>query len=156
MRVTGDKELVQALRALGKGLPVSAIDSSMTAASKPMLDEAVENARAHRQSGARPKGGHVDEGLVFRKRRESTSKRRNYVIGAVNRARYILHLLEFGTRPHWQPRRFGGIMHPGARPFPVIRPSYENHADKTIERFGKEIWRHVMMAVARNNKSPKR
>lgn len=35
------------------------------------------------------------------------------------------HLVEYGTAPHWQPNRFGGIMHPGAQPKPHVRPAYE-------------------------------
>lgn len=155
MRVTGDKELAAALRALGRGLPGSAIDSAMRNSADPMLTDAVTRARTHRQPGRRPAGGHVDEGIVFRKAKRGSRRRREYVIGAVNRARYILHLLEWGTAAHWQPRRFGGIMHPGARPFPIMRPAYDTHSPKVPELFAREIWKHVALMAAGLNKRRK-
>lgn len=151
MRVTGDKELALALRALGKGLPGTSIDSAMKSAADPMLTDAISRARIHRQPGRRPKGGHLDEGIVFRKKKGATRRRRDYVIGGIKRARYLMSFLEFGTAPHFQPRRFGGIMHPGARPFPFMRPAFDAHSDDITGRFGHEIWRHIaLMAVAFN------
>jgi hypothetical protein len=37
----------------------------------------------------------------------------------------ISHLVEFPVRPHWQPRRFGGIMHPGHPGYPFMRPAID-------------------------------
>lgn len=142
--VTGDKELRVALRMLGQGLRPTDIDRAMAVASSPMTKEAKERARKHRQPGKRPKGGHLDEGIVFLRDRSKNSRRsREYVIGAINRARWLIHLVEFGTARHFQPRRFGGIWHPGARPFPFMRPAYDNNADDVLPLFGREIWKRV-------------
>lgn len=142
--VTGDKELVQALRILGQGLRATDLDRAMTAAANPMLTEAKAGARKHRQPGRRPKGGHLDEGIVFlRDRSRNTNKRREFMIGGINRARSILHLVEFGTSRHWQPRRFGGIWHPGARPFPFMRPAFDGNDVKVLPIFSNEIWKRV-------------
>lgn len=156
MRVTGDKELVAALKVLGRGLPNSAVDRSMKNAAAPMLKDAVARARKHRQPGRRPKGGHLDEGLVFRRRKESTRHFRRFVIGATNRARKIAHLVEHGTAPHWQPRRFGGIMHPGARPFPFMRPAYDSHAHDITELFGRDIWKQFERLIFTLNRGGRR
>lgn len=155
MRITGDKELERALRVLGRGLPNSAVDRSAKSAAKPMVDDAKMRARMHRQP-KRPKGGHIDENLKFLRRKDSSKSKRGFVFGAIGRRKSILTWLEFGTRPHWQPRRFGGYMHPGARPFPVMRPAFDAHADKTIDRFGREIWKEVERMVFRVNRGGRR
>jgi hypothetical protein len=50
------------------------------------------------------------------------------------------HLVEFGTAPHWQPNRFGGIMHPGARPKPFMRPAFEANRTEIPKAYFAEIW----------------
>jgi HK97 gp10 family phage protein len=151
-RVTGDKELIANLRLLAKGIPVRVIDSSAKSAMKPMTDEAKQNARMHRQPGRRPKGGHLDEGIAFRKAKQQTRRRRSYVLGAMNRARRILHLVEFGTMRHWQPNRFGGIWHPGARPYPIMRPAFDNHSDEVSKIFGTDIYAYLQSVISKMKK----
>lgn len=155
MRVSGDKELAAALRVLGRGLPSGAIDRSAVRASKPMLDEAITRAKAHRQP-RRPKGGHIDENIKVARKKESTRTRRQFVFGAFGPRKSILRWLELGTLPHFQPRRFGGIFHPGARRFPIMRPAYDNHSDKTINRFGMEIWKEIERLVSKAKRSGRR
>lgn len=59
------------------------------------------------------------------------------------------HLVEFGTAPHWQPNRFGGIMHPGARPYPFMRPAHDETKDQVIETFAKDTIAEVRRAAER-------
>lgn len=47
------------------------------------------------------------------------------------------HLLEFGTAPHWQPRR--QRMHPGAQPFPHWRPAFEMTKGQVVARLGRSL-----------------
>jgi HK97 gp10 family phage protein len=54
------------------------------------------------------------------------------------------HFPEFGTAPHWQPNRFGGIMHPGARPKPALRPAYEQY----VERAARAYFAVMMAEIA--------
>lgn len=49
------------------------------------------------------------------------------------------HLVEFGTAPHWQPNRFGGTMHPGARPKPFMRPAYDMSKAQIVLRAGESL-----------------
>lgn len=49
------------------------------------------------------------------------------------------HLVEFGTAPHWQPNRFGGTMHPGARAFPFMRPAYDMTKVQIVMRTGESL-----------------
>lgn len=154
--VTGDKELVAALRVLGRGMPASTIDRAATRASKPMVDDAVQRARSHRQPGRRPKGGHIDETIKFLRRKESSRKHRQFVFGATGPRKSILTWLEFGTLPHFQPRRFGGIFHPGARRFPVLRPAFDAHSDGVTENFGREYLKELTRMIGRLRKGPRR
>lgn len=155
MPITGDKELAAALRALGKGIPTSSIDRSMTNAAQPMVADAKERAKAHRQE-KRPKGGHIDENLKLARKKDSSKSRRRFVLGAFGDRKSVLTWLEFGTSAHWQPRRFGGILHPGARPFPVMRPAFDAHSNDTIDRFGTEIWKEIERLVAKYGKAARR
>jgi HK97 gp10 family phage protein len=68
--------------------------------------------------------------------------------GSMNRLppRYA-HLVEFGTAPHWQPNRFGGIMHPGARAKPFMRPAYEANLDAIPRVYFSEIWTAIVKAM---------
>lgn len=146
--VTGDKELVAALRVLGRGLPSSTIDRAAVKSSAPMVADAVERAKKHRQQ-RRPKGGHIDENIKFLRRKTSTKKKRSFVFGATGKRKSILTWLEYGTAAHWQPRRFGGILHPGARRFPVLRPAFDSHADNINESFGREIISQIEALIRR-------
>lgn len=59
------------------------------------------------------------------------------VIGATGKAIPIAHLVEFGTAPHWQPNR--GVMHPGARPKPFLRPAFEEMKGEVVARFANGL-----------------
>ena len=164
--VTGDKELVANLRELAKGPTPAEIDRAAIVAMQPMLSKAVSRFRAARNfEGKYPgfpqprsprAGGHVDEGLVVRKSKSSSKKKRAYRLGATRRARYLLHLVEFGTAPHFQPNFRGGWMHPGARANPALIPSYDEEAGKVPGTFGRLIWTVMSSKIARMKKGPVR
>ena len=59
------------------------------------------------------------------------------------------HLVEFGTAPHWQPNRFGGIMHPGARPKPYKRRALEESSQLAIEAYRNSIAKDIAAAAER-------
>jgi len=50
-----------------------------------------------------------------------------------------LHLLEFGTAPHFQPNLLGGWMHPGSTPRPSMIPAYEHGKDDVIDSMSDDI-----------------
>lgn len=47
--------------------------------------------------------------------------------------RNYAHLVEFGVRPHYQPKR--KRMHPGFAPEPFIRPAYDEKKDEAVRVF---------------------
>jgi HK97 gp10 family phage protein len=59
------------------------------------------------------------------------------------------HFVEFGTAPHWQPNRFGGIMHPGARPKPFLRPAYEQHVTLVAQAYFLQMKQEIESAARR-------
>lgn len=163
--VTGDREVVAALRELARSLTPVDIDRAAVNSLKEMKNATVEKVKANRNyAGKYPgfpdpssprKGGYVDQGIVIRKD-GGTKKNRSYSIRTTRRARYLMHLLEFGTAPHFQPNFKGGFMHPGATPKPAMVPSFEEHKDKVPSRFGEAIWLSLSAKAARMNKKTKR
>lgn len=163
--VTGDKELVAALRELAKGPTSAEVDQAAIAAMQPMLQKTRERLRSTRNhAGKYPgfpqprvprKGGHVDEGIVVRKQKDKGT-RKQYRLGATRRSRYLLHLVEFGTAPHFQPKFRGGFFHPGARATPVLLPTFDEEKGKVPSEFGRVIWTKMSAKIGRMKKAPKR
>lgn len=139
--VYGDKALMSTLRQMPGTIGVKYVDQIAVRSLEPMKDATIANARLLRDpENPNPKGGHLDQGIVTRRIEARGKTRRVYWISFIKRARYIAHLVEFGTRAHWQPRRFGGWMHPGARRKPFFRPAFEQNKKRTMDDFGRGIW----------------
>jgi HK97 gp10 family phage protein len=136
-RVVGDKELMRSMRKLPQAAAGRTLDQALGEGLRPMRDRTAENARKLRQPHT-PKGGHLDEGVVIVRREAKGNYYRTFWISFARRARKISHLVEFGTRPHAQPRR--GIMHPGARPKPFMRPAFESTKHQVVREVGVRIW----------------
>jgi HK97 gp10 family phage protein len=147
--VTGDRQVVAALRRLGKGPGAREIDTAANRAMRPMRDDARKRLAAHRNFANKypsyfpkqrgPFTKHVDKGIVVRKDGKQTPGSRTYKMGGIGRARWILHLLEFGTAPHFQPSLLGGWMHPGASPRPTMIPAYEHGKSSVIDAMQDDI-----------------
>lgn len=147
--VIGDKALVAALNAMAKGPGAREVDGMATRSMKPVLEDTRERLRAHRNYASKypaifPKqrsisSDHVDRGIVFRKDGRAAQGKRSYKIGATRRARSLLHLLEYGVAPHFQPNLLGGWMHPGHAPLPTMTPAFETGQAGVISAFGEEI-----------------
>lgn len=95
----------------------------------------------------------VKTGLLRKSLRVST-KSKNGVVTAVLRADSRIaphaHLVEFGTRPHKIKPRNGDALvigsyvvadvdHPGARPHPFFRPSFDSKASQAITAVAEQI-----------------
>ncbi|WPE19960.1 hypothetical protein [Shinella zoogloeoides] len=164
--VTGDKELVANLRELAKGFTPAEIDAAATQSLRPMLAKTKNRLKKARNFVGKypgfpqPKvprsGGHVDEGIVVRKQRVQRKNKRSYRLGATRRSRYLLHLVEFGTAPHFQPNFRGGWQHPGARAHPSLIPSFDEEASKVPGTFGRLIWSTMAKKISRMKKAPRR
>lgn len=162
--VTGDRDVVAALMELAKGPTPGEIDRAAIASLKPMQNATKARVKQNRNYEGKypgfPQPTHgrdlVDRGIVTR-RVGSAGKKRGYRMGATGRARSVLHLLEWGTAPHFQPHFKGGFMHPGARPKPAMVPSYEEGKGDVADLFGRALWVHIhAKALALGRKSRKR
>lgn len=164
--VTGDKELIANLRELAKGPSAADVDRAATQSLQPMLKKTRDRLKSARDFVGKypgfpqPKvprsGGHVDEGIVIRKSRVSSKAKRAYKLGATRRARFLLHLVEYGSQSHWQPVFRGGFQHPGARPHPSLTPSFDEESNKVPRTFGSLLWTNMAKKISRMKKAPKR
>lgn len=97
-----------------------------------MLRKAKANLKSH---------GSYHRGVLYRSMRirklKSSSSLAQWVVAATGRGIAIAHLVEGGTKPHWQPRR--GVMHPGAKRKPFLEPAFFEHDDEAVVIFGKEM-----------------
>lgn len=160
--VTGDKELIANLRELAKGPSNVEVDQAATQSLRPMLTKTKDRLKqARNYAGKYPGfpqprvprvGGHVDEGIVVRKQKTAGKGKRSYRLGATRRSRYLLHLVEFGTAPHYQENFRGGWMHPGAKAHPSLIPSFDEEAGAVPKSFGNLIWNSMAAKIARMKK----
>ena len=58
-------------------------------------------------------------------------------VGATGKGIRKAHLVEFGTDPHWQPRR--KVWHPGAKPFPYLTPAFLKHEREVLVDFESKV-----------------
>lgn len=147
--VSGDKQVVAALRRLAKGPGAREVDTAATRAMSPMRDDARKRLAAHRNFASKypasfpkqrgPFGRHLDKDIVVRKDGRQSPGSRSYKLGAVGRARYLLHILEYGAGAHWQGRLFGGWMHPGHGPRPSMTPAYNHGASAVVDALQEDI-----------------
>lgn len=143
--VRGDKEIRANMRRVRAAVGGRDLDIMMRESLKPLEDETRQNALQRRQVGYNPPGGHLDQGVVTAKYEDRSRFHKTFWVSFRRRARKIAHLVEFGTAPHWQPRR--RVMHPGARPYPFFRPAFESTKSEVISKMGKAVWRRMTMAL---------
>lgn len=129
--VYGHRETARALRRLGRQISRPVGEASRPAL-KPVLKGAKENLRAN----SSVKRGVLLRSMKIRKLKSSAAKI-TWAVSATGRGVGIAHLVEFGTEPHWQPKR--RQHHPGATPKPFLTPSYVQHGDDAIKIFGRHI-----------------
>ncbi|RWN51388.1 MAG: HK97 gp10 family phage protein [Mesorhizobium sp.] len=144
MPVRGARETSRALRELAKVVSVP-INATSRFALQPTLKAAKANVRA---LPLKERTGTLAASLVIKPKPRSSklnptfqvgpdaSAKRGTQYGKRSPVRYA-HLLEFGTAPHYQPKR--GVVHPGARPYPFLTPAYFATRDEVVNRFGKKI-----------------
>lgn len=129
--VYGHKQTARSLRRLGRSMRRPVGEASRKAL-QPVLADAKSNLRANNS---------YKRGVLFKsmkiRRLKSSGAKITWTVSATGKGVGIAHLVEFGTEPHWQPKR--GRMHPGARPFPFLTPAFIDNDDLAIRIFGQEI-----------------
>jgi HK97 gp10 family phage protein len=135
-KVFGYRETSQAIRKLAR-MPQGIVGRASRKALSPILRSAKANLRRNKSY----KRGVLSRSLVVRKLKGSTSLSQ-WVVAASGRGVGISHFVEFGTAPHWQPRR--GRMHPGARAKQFLTPAFEAHDDQAVKIMVGELGRGIM------------
>lgn len=130
-RVTGYKETARALRRVAQ-FPKKQVSSASRKALKPMLAATRANLRKNKSYHH----GVLSRSMKIRKLK-SSSAMSNWVISATGRGVSIAHLVEAGTRAHWQPKR--RVMHPGAKAKPFLEPAFFDHDDQAVAILSREL-----------------
>lgn len=141
--VTGDKALLAKMAATPTRT-IARLEPLGQAALQPMKASAKANAATHRQPH-NPAGGHLDQGIVIQKIPGQPTLTRQFWLSLTGRARKIGHLVEFGTAPHYQPRR--KRMHPGAKAKPFMTPAYEQNKAEAIGIVSNGLWASIVAAA---------
>ncbi len=142
--VRGVKRTVRNIRKLGTTMRRPVAEASR-AALRPIL----KSAKSKLTKNGSAKRGVLRKGMVIRQKKSRKGSIET-VVAAKGRARSIAHLVEFGTDPHWQPKR--GVMHPGADPKPFLTPAYEENEKQSIEKFGEVIGPAIERQAERLNR----
>jgi len=144
MAVKGARETARALRELAKQVSVP-INATSRFALQPTLKKARNNVLA---LGLDQATGTLAKALTIKRKANSSRANPVHQVGpdagvekwtrfGFRRPVKYAHLLEFGTAPHYQPKR--GVMHPGTRPRPFLGPAYFQTRDEVVRRFGAKI-----------------
>lgn len=126
--VYGGQKVAAALRRRSSVLTEPVLRQARNAALQPMLAAARVHLMANRS---------VHRGVLLKGMAVVSVGRGTSALGATGKAISIAHLVEFGTAPHWQPNR--GMMHPGARPKPFLRPAFEEMKGSVVAAFAQEL-----------------
>jgi HK97 gp10 family phage protein len=124
--MTGAKAMSNALNRIAPALNAP-INAALRKALRPMLAQAKANTKHKR----------IRKALAVRRDPQARADRPTYTVGGnpKNPDYRLLHLSEFGTKPH----KIGDWMHPGAKAEPFLRPAFEEKKDETIKILGEEI-----------------
>ncbi|WP_192246050.1 hypothetical protein [Mesorhizobium silamurunense] len=158
-KLTGDVQVRANMRRAAGIYDSRAMDQDMETALEPMRRETERNAVPLRnyagkypdffpQPAGSPPGGHVDENVVS-VRVSGTAKRRTWWVSFKRRARTIVHLLEFGTAPHFQKNFRGGFLHPGSRAHPFFRPAFDAKKGEVLATLGRRAWLRLANSIVR-------
>lgn len=108
----------------------------MSAASRKALRPMLGKTKANLKSQGSYKRGVLFRSLRIRKLK-SSSALSEWIMAPTGRGVGIAHLVELGTRPHWQPKR--RVMHPGAKAKPYMEPAFHAHDDQAIKIMAHEL-----------------
>lgn len=131
LRVTGARQTEQNLMQLSRGMAGQAVTASMRKGVTALRKGAAARYATIRDPET-ANGKHVDQNLAIEKIKGRTRLDPAYKMGGAvgTRSASVLHLIENGTAPHFQPKR--GIMHPGARANPIMETTFRADGKKVI------------------------
>jgi len=144
--VKGHKGVAKALRSMSR--MQRPVGEASRYALRPVLMDAKKNLAAPKPG--RPSGNIITGELMASMKimqAKQTRQETQTLVTATDKGIKKAHLVEFGTDPHWQPKR--GIMHPGARPFPFLTPAFYNNESEVLRRMNKRFAEALRKHAAR-------
>lgn len=135
MELYGAKELEASLRDLPKSIGKKTVERAAFAALEPVAEDA--RGRVRKRSGLLARLISVSKHLSRRQKRAARGSNRGMVsvyVGAAPAKR--AHLTEFGTGPR---QHKSGKSTGQARPFPFLRPAWEQNKDRVLEIFKRML-----------------
>lgn len=146
--VRGSVQLAAAFRDVARAPTVTARRRAREEAGKLIAGAYVDNLRA--------RGSDQTGALVASIGVGDDPQRRNRTLVGARSGKFLgyepsaySHFPEYGTAPHFQPNRFGGIWHPGARPKPALRPALETHVSAAALIYFKAMVQEIEAAATR-------
>jgi HK97 gp10 family phage protein len=140
--VKGYRETAKAIRRLSDVR--RPITESSRYALKPILDASKANLRVSKSNRYEP-GPNVVTGTLLKsmaiRQKKASRLEQVMVVAATGKGIKYAHLVEFGTDPHWQPKR--RQWHPGAQPFPFLTPAFMQNDKDALNRFGQMIGKAI-------------
>ncbi|WP_306049184.1 hypothetical protein [Oceaniradius stylonematis] len=141
-KVRGHRKAARNIRRVAKSF-----DRPIGEASRYGLQPMLRSAKQNLLDNGSYESGELYDGMRIRKIKKAPAGHVQHHVTATGKAVSKAHLVEFGTAPHWQPKR--QQMHPGAKPHPFIEPAYHEKADETVDRFGKRVGPAIERQAAR-------
>ncbi|WP_293862488.1 hypothetical protein [uncultured Alsobacter sp.] len=151
--VRGAGELANAFRMIGKAPTAAARRQARQAALEPIRQAAADHLVLNDSIVTGALRASLAIGEDVRKNTSILGQRKGTVRGQNPSA--TAHLVEFSVRPHYQPNRFGGIMHPGHPGYPFMRPAYEQKLNVAGQTYLREM-AAVIETMARSVPKPSR
>jgi hypothetical protein len=160
--IRGDREVADALAALGRGVPLSVVDKASRQALAPMRDMATQNARSQ---VSKRLGKGLADGFVVKRVKSFGRGRRAYWLAAQGKAVRVAHLFEFGIAFHSMAKgasRRKGVLqdsppwHPGRPATPILTPAFEAQKTLVPRRFGDAVWVYLRNHVVSLRKGSRR
>lgn len=138
-RVSGVRETAKNIRRLSKSMATPIAVASRFAL-QPIQKDAKANLRTFKPTRYEPGPNVVTRELVNSLVIRQTKKTRSdvqHVVAPSGKGVRKAHLVEFGTDPHYQPKR--KVMHPGAQPFPFLTPAFHKNDSLVLQRFEQRV-----------------
>lgn len=155
MRIEGLEDLEKNLERLSKSAGKGVLRRSLRKAAEPMAD--IMRSKAPKKTGALAQSIAISSKLnkrqsgihrkMFKDDRQAVELFLGpaYGPGKGNHG----HLLEFGTKPHFNKGLFAGSRHPGTAPQPFVRPAWDQDRADMLDRLSKILWEELDKSMAR-------
>ena len=150
LTITGQKEFCDAIQKVGEKTVTTILPKVCRAMTKPIVADARKRVSPIKQSGAlrksiKAKVKTYRSGITVAVIGPDTTTEGIYK-GKLVRPKNTAHLVDLGTKRHFQPKR--RIQHPGAKPRPFLRVAFNTNRDTALA-IGQKTFKSEVDKAAR-------